>query len=284
MLQLLPAVIRGQAQLPRRVGSGQVAGADTDEADPHALQSQLVHQDPDLAVQLRRIVDGVRQRHAARHGLEVGVPQLEGDGPRRRVVLSQASCHPFAQPEQLPPEVFGVVHIGVEGLLGTHAPGGVGGLDGPGVTPPGQLGQLRGAGVTDQPAKGVGRQLLQLPHRADAECLQPLGGLGPHTPQVPHRQRRQVVGDIVLAKVEQPVGLGLARTQLGQELVGCHADTCHQRQLLEYPRPHQLTDDRGGPNSLTLPRTSRNASSSDSGSTTGVTDSKISRICFEIAV
>jgi len=75
---------------------------------------------------------------------------------------------------------------------------------------------------------------------------------------------------------QQAVGLGPAGRQLGDELARGHAHRAGDPLLVGDPVPQQPPIQAGGPSRRTAPATSRKASSRLTGSTSGVTDRKIS--------
>ena len=114
-------------------------------------------------------------------------------------------------------------------------------------------------------------QLGDVGDRLDAVRVQLLGGLGADAPQPAHRQRVQERQLAVGRDQQQPVGLGLLAGDLGEELGACDADGDRQADPVANLRPQPGGDLAPGvPDTRRSPDTSRKASSTDSGSTTGV--------------
>ena len=104
-----------------------------------------------------------------------------------------------------------------------------------------------------------------------------LGGLLPHPPQLVDVERVQERGDL-LAAAPRPRPSGLARrlASLASRDGGGHPDRAGDALLVVDPGAQLLGDGAGEPSRRTDPDTSRNASSSDIASTSGVTCRKVS--------
>ena len=105
----------------------------------------------------------------------------------------------------------------------------------------------------------------------DAVGVQLVGGLGADAPQPAHGQRMQERQLAVGRHQQQPVGLGLLAGHLGEELGAGDADGDRQADPARAPAPAAAPRSAPGvPDTRRSPLTSRNASSTDSGSTRGV--------------
>src|ERR1700704_4451217 len=91
--------------------------------------------------------------------------------------------------------------------------------------------------------------------------MQLLRSLHADAPEPSYRQRMQKCEFTVRRYQQQAVGLGLLAGHLGQELGACDADSDRE--------PYGAASSPGVPAPRHRPDTSRNASSTDSGSTTG---------------
>ena len=122
-----------------------------------------------------------------------------------------------------------------------------------------------------------------------ADCPDPtvvelVGGDRPDTPEPLDRERVQE-GELAIGRHhEQAVGLGDAARNLGEELRPRHPDRNREADPFADVAPQALGDLDRGPDSLRIPRTSRNASSIERPSTSGLASSNTRNIALLASV
>ena len=165
----------------------QAAGADAEQADAHRhveRRQQLLGGPGDGPPR----VDGVGQGHRAGDGAEVAEAHLERrpcarPGPRARSRRPTASARRISSRAR---RVVVVVVLG-EGLLVADRLERLVGHDRPVVDAVGQRVQVAPAGVADRGHEGVERQGGQVADGGDAEAVEPLVGLRARRPTAPGR-------------------------------------------------------------------------------------------------
>ena len=205
-----------------------------------------------------------------------------------RPVAAQPGGDGVGQADQLALDVGPVVEVVGERLLVADRLDLLVGLDRSVVAARGQRDEVLAVGPAEA-ADDDGRvERGEVADGGHPHAAQPLQRLRPDPPQPPHGEGMEVGQLLPGADLEDAgagpdavgagPGLGLDRGQLGQELVRGHADRAREGQLARRSRRRigrpMVTP---SPSSARAPVTSRNASSSDSGSTSGVTASKIAR-------
>ena len=129
--------------------------------------------------------------------------------------------------------------------------------------------------LADRGTEHADRRRGEVPDRTQAEAAQLLGGAFTDAPQREDRQRMQEVEHPVGGHDRETVRLRPGRRELGDELGRRDTDRAGQPLLVPHPVADQLADLGRPAEQPARPETSRNASSTDSGSTNGVTSRKI---------
>ena len=158
------------------------------------------------------------------------------------------------------------------------------GRDPPRVATPGELAQVGGGRLAERGPQHPGRRLGHVADRGQPQPAQRLGRLLPHAPQRVDRQRVEELEHPVARDDQEAVGLGAGRAELGDELGRRHPDRAGQALLLGRSAGGSARRSaRAGRAAAGRRPTSRNASSLDSGSTSGVTSRKIAMTARDAA-
>ena len=174
-----------------------------------------------------------------------------------------------------------VVGVAAEGLVGAHGllgvVGGAARRELATVGAPGQLVEVAAEAVADRALEGAQRGVRDVADGDQAEAVQQVAGLLPHSPQLAHVERVQEGGDRLGGYDDHAVGLGAPAGQLGQRHRRGHAHRAGDALLVVDRRAQLLGDlERAARAAWRDPRTSRNASSRETASTSGVTRRKVS--------
>ena len=225
------------------------------------------------------VEDDVGRRGGPRHGVRPGgaAEVVEPQPQHHRAAGASGLAHPAGDP------VDQVDHDGVD-LRGRHrvAPPPEGALRADraaaharhhpaAIDVAGQRKQLTTHRAADHRGQRRLAELGDIGDRLDAVRVQLLGGLDADAPQPAHRQRMQERQLAIGRNQQQAVGFGLLAGHLGEELGAGDADGDRQADAVADLRARSCAAiSTGVPDTRRRPETSRNASSTDSGSTTGV--------------
>ncbi len=207
---------------------------------------------------------------------EVAVAEAQHDRAAHPVAVAQAPGEPVDDLSEEEVEFFGRARAAAERALGADGSAAPRGVDRAWIPQPGQRVQVRAGRPAQQSLGGRGFELGQLPDGVDAEPVQLLGGHGADPPQPFDRQREQELLFPLGFDDEQPVGFADGARDLGEEL---GPRDSHRDRRARPPRaPARAIAPRPAracPTMRRRPPTSRNASSMESPSTSGVVSRKI---------
>ena len=255
---------------------------DAQQADPPAGAGQPPVELGDHVVQVGADVGGVRQRARPRQRREVREPHLQRDGPRPIAVVAQTCRHAARQVQQLAQDLVHVVEVTFERLLVADRLRCFVGDHGAVVARRGRARQVRAAASprsrsSTAAASARGRRRCGSPSgpRARPSSLRPPTAARPAA----DRGTRSVSS---AGTCSSAVGLAVVRRELRDELRRGHPGRARDADLALDVRADLLGDPRPARRTAWWRRrTSRNASSSEIGSTSGVCASRTSRNRFE---
>src|ERR1019366_9329430 len=216
-------------------------------------------------INLMRDIGRIGERPGPGHRLEAGEPDLDRNRPRHAPAGPQAARGPPGELEQLAPDPLRVVDVGGERLLGPDALLGDVGRDPALVPAPRQRGQVRPLRYAELMLQGGQRGLRDVAHRAAT-------GSGCRKSSTPSRGTTSIPSG--LQRAEAILAMNLAGATPTEQVMPCCLATW-ARMCLAIPA--------GAPRRRRAPATSRKASSSASGSTSGVTAPKMAMTSLDTA-
>ena len=258
------------ADLPAGIRPG---GAHPDQAQPGPrVEARRRVQGTGGGVDLPGHVGRLGQRPRPGDRLEVGQPQLHHHRPGHRATGPQAPRRPPGQPEQLPADHLGVVHVGGEGLLRADALVRHPGITGRSSRPQASADRCAPAAWPSSRCSAASGVCAMSPTVRRPSRASDLPGLLPHPPQGGDRQRVQEVEHLRrpgrrAARPACTAADASLATNLQLATPTEQVRPCWSRMLARISSAISV----GRPSRRMAPETSRNASSSDSGSTSGVT-------------
>ena len=158
------------------------------------------------------------------------------------------------QPEQLPVDDLGIVHIPREGVFMSDAAVRRAGSHAALITSPGQVRQVVAGGRSERATKHAPGQVRDIGDGAHTETVQLLLGARADAPQRPHRQRVQEGHDRIGGDQQHAIGLGMGAGDLRHELVGCPTHRAGDALLVEDPGTDEFGDGGGTAEPAQCPR------------------------------